>query len=389
MGRALRLAVMGVPVGGGGVPANTVAPAIEAAAVIGTEITGDDGTWTGSPTLTYQWQRYTSGAWADIALATNKNYTPVDADFGLALRLVVTADGSVTANSNSTNLTMEAPAQSLGAELLTDGDMEAVDTTAWGTYQSATLSKQTTDPHGGTRLLRIARNGFNNPAAVQQPFVVGTWYMIGGAGRSDGNATPRVSSSGGVDTWSGSVSTAWQEFWLLTFRHTNTAVFFFAITSTGTEYTEFDDTTVKKLTRNAQLTAPSANMRLDVFYTLPVSPRIGTQVWLMPRISDFAAGNYWLAMLEYTGSQWTITLYSVAAHTRTSRITAANVGATNGIRVNMNADSISLYTTANGGTDWTQRGSTISNATYQTATGVNALWTPDVTPGQIVYANPT
>jgi len=73
--------------------------------IIGTETAGDDGTWLPAPdSFTYQWQRYTSGAWADIGGATNQDYTPVDADFGLALRLEVTPvpNGSV-ANSNSTN----------------------------------------------------------------------------------------------------------------------------------------------------------------------------------------------------------------------------------------------------------------------------------------------
>jgi hypothetical protein len=47
--------------------------------------------------------------------------------------------------------------------------------------------------------------------------------------------------------------------------------------------------------------------------------------------------------------------------------------------------SISLYTSADGET-FTQRGSTINNSTYQTATGVNVLATSDVTLGNLEYA---
>jgi hypothetical protein len=147
-----------------------------------------------------------------------------------------------------------------------------------------------------------------------------------------------------------------------------------------------DNIVEKEVTLNVQLTAPTANMKLDLLYTLPGTPLAGSQVWVCPRISDWVTGNYWAAKLVYDGAAWNINLYSVATHTPTSRIAATNIGASNGIRVNMNGDSISLWTTADGGANWSQRGSTISNSTYNTATGVNALWTSDFTPGTLAYA---
>ncbi len=109
-----------------------------------------------------------------------------------------------------------------------------------------------------------------------------------------------------------------------------------------------------------------------------------SQIDIMLRISDFSAGNYWIAVLEYTGAQWDITLFSVATHTRTSRIAATNIGATNGIRINANGSNWTLQTTADGGANWTSRG-TVSNATYNTATGVNVLWTSGFTAGNLAY----
>lgn len=87
-------------------PVNTVAPAITATAIVGMQINGDDGTWTGSPTFTYQWQRNT-GSWVNIAGATNKNYTPVNADIGYPLRLQVTPNVGNAAVSNATNATLD------------------------------------------------------------------------------------------------------------------------------------------------------------------------------------------------------------------------------------------------------------------------------------------
>jgi len=88
-----------------------------------------------------------------------------------------------------------------------------------------------------------------------------------------------------------------------------------------------DDWGVKELTIPAEQTAPSADMDITFLYTLPVTPLADDRVFLLGRISSFSSGNYWLVRLEYTGSQWNVTLYSVASHTRTQQKTASNVAA--------------------------------------------------------------
>lgn len=101
--------LMLTPKGGTPPPANTVAPSHDgtSSAVIGTEINGTVGTWSGDPTLTHQWQRSADGStgWADIGSATALDYTPVDADFGYYLRRAETgtnAAGAVTAYTANT-----------------------------------------------------------------------------------------------------------------------------------------------------------------------------------------------------------------------------------------------------------------------------------------------
>ena len=75
-------------------PANTLLPSVTGTAAVGTQLTGNNGTWTGSPvpTLTDQWLRCdTSGnSCVNIGGATSINYTPVQADAGTTLRLKVT-----------------------------------------------------------------------------------------------------------------------------------------------------------------------------------------------------------------------------------------------------------------------------------------------------------
>lgn len=372
--------------GGVAVPVNTVAPAINASAVIGTQITGDDGTWTGSPTFTYQWQRNT-GSFVNIGSATSKNYIPVDADFGYALRLVVTPNSGVAANSNSTNLTREAPVQTLGSELLTNGSFASWTTdnpngwTIGGESGSDPMVTQV-DPSGGagTGAARFVSSASNSlPSASQAALTTGQYLEVSAA------ITALV--SGGLtllDTSSGFQA----NFASIGNKHIlgRPASTTFRIRGlTAPIDVTMDSVGVKPITPNVQLTAPSADMRMTQFFTLPVTPLEGDSLWVMPRISNFANGNYWLAFLTYTGSQWNITLFSVAAFVRTSRATATNIGTTNGLRINLNGTSIILETTADGGSNWTQRGTTVTNSTYQTATGVNTIANSTFTLNNMVY----
>lgn len=85
---------------GGNLPSNSVAPAITGTAQEGQTLTCSTGTWSGSPSYTYQWKRNGS----NITSATNSTYTLVTADVGQNILCTVTATnfvGSATANSNT------------------------------------------------------------------------------------------------------------------------------------------------------------------------------------------------------------------------------------------------------------------------------------------------
>jgi hypothetical protein len=371
-------------------PVNTVAPAISGTATIGQTLSVSDGTWTGTApiTYTYQWKR--DGV--NIGSATNSTYQLVDADFGAEITCTVTATNTVTntsATSAATSRVQETPAQTLGAELLTNGNFASWTTDnpdSWsitGEVASDPMITQVAPGGGaGTGAARIVSSATAaQPAMSQSVMVAGSYYefslnidtRVSGSVRMFDvtNATLGfIGSSTGIKRVIGRAVSA-----TVRIRGETTPV-----------DVTVDDASVKLLTLNPQLTAPSANMRLDLFYTLPVSPVQGDQVWVLPRISDFSSGNYWLALLEYTGTQWNVTLFSVASHTRTSHTSAGNIGTTNGIRINCNGDTLKLYTTANSGGLWTQHGSDVTNSTYNTATSVNALWVSTITPGNLVYA---
>lgn len=73
-------------------PVNTVLPAISGTVATGEVLTAYPGTWTNSPTLTYQWQADDAGngTFADISGATSQTFTAVVGNEGDALRVKVT-----------------------------------------------------------------------------------------------------------------------------------------------------------------------------------------------------------------------------------------------------------------------------------------------------------
>lgn len=348
-------------------PKNTIAPAIETDAVIGTEIVGDDGTWTPVPdSYTYQWQRYTGGAWANISLATNKNYTPVDADFGLALRLAVTATSgdSTTAYSNSTSLVVEVPEQSLGEEVLQNGDMSSA--TGWSVGTSWSIA-------GG--VATSTDNTFSS--LVQAALTEGDYYETGAqVTRTSGSLVHKL---GGItvrivnaDLTFLDVGRAGADGWLV-----------YGISAyNGT----VDNATAKKITLNGQLVAPLADGVVEFYFELPGTPIAGQVVIGLLRILDFAAGNFWRVLLKRNDSNtaWNIYLQSLDAFTATNQITKTNVGDINAWRVTMAGDDWALETSSDGGDTWVPRGS-VNNSLYATATGINALYSSDVLPGVLTY----
>jgi hypothetical protein len=81
-------------------PRNTAAPAISGTATVGSTLTTSDGTWTGTPTITYtrQWQQRanTTAPWSDIPGATTSTYTVLAADQGRGLRAVIGAGNRIS-----------------------------------------------------------------------------------------------------------------------------------------------------------------------------------------------------------------------------------------------------------------------------------------------------
>jgi hypothetical protein len=87
-----------------GAPLCTTAPAMTGTPTVGQVLTCSSGTWTNSPTFTYQWRRRRAGT---IAGATSTTYTLVAADSGATIECQVTAtNGAGVTQTNSNYVTI-------------------------------------------------------------------------------------------------------------------------------------------------------------------------------------------------------------------------------------------------------------------------------------------
>ena len=123
------------------------------------------------------------------------------------------------------------------SNLLVDGDMELADTSAWTPSPWVSLSKETTNPHGGLRVLRLTWVGASNPGC-SQALPAGKTIRVTGWARGDGtpHGKPRVIV--GAALWTGTISTSWQYFDI---TGVSTGTLQLVVAASALAYCEFDD----------------------------------------------------------------------------------------------------------------------------------------------------
>ena len=142
--------------------------------------------------------------------------------------------------------TLSNPARTL----IADGDMEESGTTDWTAVNNATLTKQTTTPHGGARCLRVEKNGTNFPYAKQGTAVIGKTYRVTGWARTDGTVgVARLFVSDLNKPISVATTANWTYFdQTVTATASTVLIALMALTSGADgEYCEFDDVKVQEV----------------------------------------------------------------------------------------------------------------------------------------------
>lgn len=290
---------------------------------------------------------------------------PFNSDYGIAL-------------VNVTSFT-----QSLGAELLTNGDFSAWtggNPTGWTVTGESGSDPEVSETasnagHGGGGT--GAANFFSSattsaPQLSQTILTAGHIYEItyGVTNRVAGAVRAEAANINGA-----SVSALTNVSELLTSDATN-----FKLRGIGVAPIDVttDNVSVKRVTTNAQETA-FADGIFDFEYTRPSSPLPGMRVELRYRIVDSL--NYWVAYILFNdiGTNWNFRLDSVVAGTPTNRMNVSAIGITKRIQVRAIGDLHNCYT-FDASEIPTKRGSEINISTHNTATGLNTVYSTGTTP---------
>lgn len=149
-----------------------------------------------------------------------------------------------------------------------------------------------------------------------------------------------------------------------------------------------DDVTVKRVTLNAQRVS-KADGTFEFQFALPASPKTQDAIHLLYRIEAVGDELYdcWDAYLfrNAGNTAWSYRLDVISSGTRTNKVVVADVGNPTLLKVATNGNSHDAYTgtgTIDAAT-YTQRGSTISDATFATSTGLNTVYTSGFTPTRL------
>jgi hypothetical protein len=163
------------------------------------------------------------------------------------IRIYCTASAAGYVEYDDVLVTLDTPPnKNFYSQLLVDGDMEAATTASYAAINGATLTKESGAIDDGLQVLRVARNGVNNPLARQTILTTDVNYRVTGCARSDGNAVPYLYVGGGSADWVGTNSTDWQCFDMIDPADAQ-FLYLQAVTSTGTEYVEWDDVFITQL----------------------------------------------------------------------------------------------------------------------------------------------
>ena len=117
-------------VSGGDAPVVKTKPSISGSAVVGEELTADNGTWTGGAvSFTFQWQRCDSvgNGCVDVTNATARSYGVRTRDAGHRMRVAVTAKNASSSSTATSDATARRPLDVRPTPTADAGDEQGAD----------------------------------------------------------------------------------------------------------------------------------------------------------------------------------------------------------------------------------------------------------------------
>lgn len=259
--------------------------------------------------------------------------------------------------------------QSLGAELLTNGNFAAWtgnNPNGW-TVTESPPAREVSESTGtalcvndGSGSLALAQAVLSAGLLYEAQIEVVTNAVAGNATLSIGDAAslPIVLASTGAK---------------ITLDRAKTANFY-GIFCSNANNLSLDNASVKRITPNAFISAIASGSFRHRF-VLPASPMANDQIHLTYRMT--ASGqeflNGWDCYLRRNNANnaWDILLDSISNGTRTPRRVVTGVGDVTGIRVDASGSTHQLYTFASN--TWTAQGAPVNVSFQDTAIGVNTI----------------
>jgi len=276
--------------------------------------------------------------------------------------------------------------QSLGNELLLNGDLNwaASALTSW-TVQNSSSSVTEVAPGGGAgtgaaRLQASAGGVYPRVSQIVASLAAGEWV--------EAYANCSAFTNGQVDFYSTVSNWGWQIPITAAGEYrsvgpvSQTPAYLYGISTTLDMV--FDRLSLRKLTLN-ELTVVTANSDNRFYFSLPASPLRSESVSLLNRRID--ASNYLELRLirNAANTNWDLRIHRVTAGAQTSNIITAvtSVGDVNGLRMECNGNTITVYTTTDGGGNWTNRGTNTNAANHPTGTGLLPVYVSTVIPSRV------
>ena len=280
--------------------------------------------------------------------------------------------------------------QSLGAELLTNGDFSAWtgdNPDGWTVEGETAPDPEVTerDPnqgHADTKTVGGAANFYSSatnyaPRMSQAPATVGLWYEV---------AAEKTASVASYPYFSYPFGPGWKAF-PTKLRASGRAMNTLLIIGPHTAPIDFtlDNISVKRIMLNTQQTMP-ANAIIDFTYILPGVPASWDNLFLFYRVSDVSLDigySCWQIHLQrnFINTAWYLYLDSVNAGTVTNRVAVTGVGSPTTIRVICDGTKHNCYTLE--GTTWTKRGTEVDVSWNDSATGLNTIYCSGMTPTKL------
>lgn len=124
--------------------------------------------------------------------------------------LTATEMAQLTAELENKKWTSKTKSRAKAKNILVDGDMKALGTSAWSSGSSAILSKVIDTTEGKGRILRVTKNVTNYPYAYQNCLEVGKTYRMTGYVRGDGTGSVPKIYDNVTQIFSGKDSANWQ-----------------------------------------------------------------------------------------------------------------------------------------------------------------------------------